>query len=115
MDSTTEQSCQDLISEQGKVITELEAERDKFKQFYLNSNEERAKLIVHLTNHVPVAETLRNLRESLHQARKAMQKALNWCTGKGEYADNKDNCMNLAEEVAPALDDAINSLNEQLK
>lgn len=50
------------------------------------------------------------LRTKLELATRAMQKALNWCTGKAEYADGKDDCFALAEEVAPALSEALDSI-----
>lgn len=94
MNPQTEQACHDLIAEQGKVIAELEAERDKFKAFYLNSNEERAKLIVRLTNHVPVSDILRKNRERIIE----LETALRQCFGTLEQFHN-DNFIVLGEET----------------
>lgn len=37
----------------------------------------------------------------------AIEKALNWCAGKGEYSNGRDTISELAEDVAPALAEAL--------
>lgn len=39
--------------------------------------------------------------------RKAARLALDWATGHGPYAEGKDTVENLAEQVAPALEAAL--------
>lgn len=74
--TTTEQLLNDLITEQAQRISELETQNAGLQRTLTEASKQRAKMIIQLTDHVPVNDVLAQQQNRISALENGIKKAL---------------------------------------